>query len=136
MDASAWITWLLVSVSAPANELGEMLDARSMSATQASEAVMRSNAIPVGVVGCTAGQDADAVPRASLLAKRLLALREQQFVSGRERSSGEGLVQSASARSAGVYPGSWKSVSAPVTTIAGGAETCVAFYPPGASLPN
>lgn len=134
-DASIWITWLLIGIAEPASDLPELLDARHLAATQAAEAAMRGGPGSEGVVGCTAGHDADAMERAGLIARRVLALRERVAVSGRVKQGAE-LSQSASARSSGVYPGAWMTVGAFIITAAGGEETCVAMYPRGAKLPG
>ena len=128
-DLSVWIVWLLLGVSEPVSELGQLLDAAGMSASQASESSMRRLLANQGLVACTPGHEPDAEMRANIIAKRTIAASRGRASVGGLEKLGSDYAGMASARSAGVYPGNWNYVTAKVVTKGGGEETCVAFIP-------
>lgn len=128
VDPAAWVAWFLIGTAVPAEDLQAELDARGISAANAAEAVLR-NGNSEGMVGCTPGHDWDAKERASLIAKRAIALAGRgPGVSGREVSNGGSYRQSTSSSGAGAHNGKWQSATVKLVTAAGGAETCVAFF--------
>lgn len=127
-DLTAWIAWLILGVSVPADELGELLDARGIAAEQAADAAMRSRDTKDGLAACTAGGDADAEERAKIIAKRAIAAKARANVAGFEKLT-HAYNTAVNARSAGVNGGQWIYVKARVTTRVGGEEMCVAYIP-------
>lgn len=127
-DLTLWIAWLMLGVSAPTDELTEMLDQRGIAAYQAAEAAMRSKENRGGLVACTPGGDADAEERAKIIAKRWIAATARSTVSGSEAVS-QAYSAAMSGRSAGAYAGGWHYVKAVLETRAAGMETCVAYMP-------